>query len=262
MAYVWHRIALMLALLAIALPVQAQPVSVDDVPTVTPYRPSVSTPAALSAPGWIEAELGGLHAQGGTSARQDSVPYTIKLAFSPDWGVRLGGNAYIRNTDPDGNETSGFGDAAIILKRRFGIDDASAFGIEAGANIPTARAGLGSGKADYALNGIYSADLGTYHTDVNVLLTRIGALDPGQRHLQTGWAAALSRQLDDRWGVVGEFSGTRQDGAQSAAQFLVAASYSVSRMMVVDFGVTRGLTSASASWTVLTGITVLVARLF
>src|SRR4029077_20998047 len=171
--------------------------------------------------------------QGGTSANQDSVPYTLKLAFSPDWGIRIGGNAYIRNTDFDGRETRGFGDTAIILKRRFGVDDASAFGIEAGTNIPTAKAGLGSGKADYALNGIYSADLGAYHTDVNVLLTRIGAIDPGQGRLQTGWAAALSRQLDDHWGVVGEVSGTRQDGAPSAAQWLMAASYTVSRMLVV-----------------------------
>ena len=32
--------------------------SAEDQPSVTPYRPSVSTPAILSAPGWIELEAG------------------------------------------------------------------------------------------------------------------------------------------------------------------------------------------------------------
>src|SRR5690349_17980857 len=71
----------------------------DDQPSVTPYRPSVSTPAALSAPGWLEIEGGALFARGTGDTRRDSLPYTLKLAFSPDWGVRLGGEAWVRQTD-------------------------------------------------------------------------------------------------------------------------------------------------------------------
>ena len=231
-------------------------------PAVTPYRPSVSTPAALSAPGWLELEVGGLHAHDGSSARRDSLPYTLKLAFSEDWGVRLGGEGWVRQRDEAGKRLSGGGDTNIVLKRRFGIDDTAAFGLEAGATLPTARTGLGTGKSDYSVNGIYSADLGRYHTDLNLVTTRAGQVDPGVSRTQLLWAASLSTPLSDRWGVVGELSGTRQRGTDHTAQFLAAASYSVSRSLVLDAGLSRSLRSGAPAWTGFAGLTVLLGRLF
>jgi len=37
-------------------------------------------------------ELGGLH-QHAADARRDSLPWLLKLAFNPQWGVPLGGEA-------------------------------------------------------------------------------------------------------------------------------------------------------------------------
>ena len=65
-------------------------VAAEDPPSVTPYRPSVSTPAALSAPGWMEVEAGVQINRGNAPARRDSLPYTLKLAFTPDWGIQIG----------------------------------------------------------------------------------------------------------------------------------------------------------------------------
>src|SRR5947209_20559582 len=73
-----------------------------DTPSATPYRPSVSTPAALSAPGWIEVEAGLQHDHDGAVARRDSAPLTVKLAFTPDWGVRLGIDAGVLSRADDG----------------------------------------------------------------------------------------------------------------------------------------------------------------
>ena len=148
-----------------------------DEPTAVPYRPSVSTPAALSAPGWLEVEAGLLHQHAGEGERRDSLPVTLKLAFTPDWGVRVGTDAWVRSRAAgDGRRESGYGDTAIVLKRRFAVDEAQAFGLEAGAVLPTARRrdlGSGSGKADYGLNAIYSADFGDgWHTDINLAGTR------------------------------------------------------------------------------------------
>jgi hypothetical protein len=56
-------------------------------PAVTPYRPSVSTPAALSAPGWLEAEAGFLRVGNSGVNLRESFPYSLKLAFSADWGI-------------------------------------------------------------------------------------------------------------------------------------------------------------------------------
>lgn len=231
-------------------------------PSVTPYRPSVSTPAALSAPGWVELELGGLRVNGPGTSRRDSLPYTIKLAFSEDWGIRIGGDAGVRQQDETGQRISGGGDTGVVLKRRFAVDDASAFGFEAGATFPTARTGLGSGKSDYSLNGIYSADLDRYHTDINLVLTRVGQVDAGVSRNQALWAASLSRAITDRWGVVGELFGTRQRGSESTAQLLAAASYNVSPSLTLDAGLSRSIRSGGPDWSMFAGLTVLLGRLF
>ena len=236
-----------LALAAAAACAQAQ---LDEAPAATPYRPSVSTPAALSAPGWLEIEAGALHARASLDARRSSLPYTFKIAFTPDWGLRFGGEAWVRQRDAAGQRLDGGGDASVVLKRRFAVDDASAFGIELGATLPT------------ALTGIYSADLGEYHTDLNLGLTRVGLAETGVGRMQTLWAASLSRALNDQWGLVGELSGTRRSGTDSTSQFLFAASYSVSRALSLDAGLARSLRSGAPDWSVFSGFTLLAARLF
>jgi len=234
----------------------------DDEPTATPYRPSVSTPAALSQPGWLDAEFGWQRSKGGDAVRRDSLPYTLKLAFSPDWGIRLGGELQVINKDLDGNRLSGVGDTVFVLKRRFAIDEEKAFGLEAGVKSPTAKDGLGSGKADQWLNGIFSADIGKQHLDINLIQARIGGISPDEGRWQTTLATALSRSLNDRWGIVGELSGSRQSGTPSTAQFLTAASYNFSKRVVFDMGLSAGLTHASSDWTVFTGVTVLLGKVF
>ncbi len=230
------------------------------VPSVTPYRPSVSTPAQLSAPGWLEGEFGGLRIRDTSAERRDSLLYTFKYAFSPDWGLRIGGEAQVRYNDGQGLRLTGGGDTALILKRRFAIDDASAFGLEAGANFATARTGLGtgSGKTDYSLAGIYSADLGDWHTDLNLIGTRFGQVGLGQNRWQSTWAASLSHPISENWGLVGELSGTYQRGAPSTSQFLAGFSYSLSKRTVFDFGAAAGLNRASPNWSAFGGVTVLL----
>ncbi|MDB5820932.1 MAG: hypothetical protein JWQ11_4572 [Rhizobacter sp.] len=233
----------------------------DDSPSVTPYRPSVSTPAALSAPGYLELEAGMIRSSGG-APRVDGVPFTLKLAFSPDWGVRLGGDARVGQDDGNGGRIHGFGDTSLIVKRRFAIDDASAFGLEAGVTPPTGKRGIRNDATDYTVTGIYSADFAGLHSDLNLGATRIGAPAADASRTQANWAASLSKNLTERWGVVGELSGTRQRGADGTAQFLVAASYNVSKTLTLDAGVARSLRSSSPDWSVFTGLTVLGPRLF
>lgn len=234
----------------------------DDRPSVTPYRPSVSTPAALSAPGWLEIEAGALHARASGSEHRDSLPYTLKLAFTPDWGVRVGGDAWVRQTDDSGHRTSGGGDGSVVLKRRFAINDTSAFGLEAGATLPVGRHGITSDSSDYSLNAIYSADIGDYHTDLNLVSTRIGSVDAGVSRAQKLWAASLSKSLDEHWGIVGELSGTQQHGTESSSQVLFAASYNISKSLALDAGVARSIRSGVANSSVFTGLTMLLGRLF
>jgi hypothetical protein len=252
-----------LALLAMTTLACASASAAEDVPTVTPYRPSVSTPAGLSAPGWLEVEAGVQRSRADDPQRRDTLPYTLKLAFTPDWGIRIGGDAFVRQLNADGSRVNGAGDTAVVLKRRFAVDGASAFGAELGVTFPTARRDLGSGHTDVGVNGIYSADFGSkWHTDVNATATHLGGADLGTSSWQRGWAAALSRNLTDKWSVVGELSGTQRGGAGRTSQALAAASYSVSPALVVDLGASKGLSAASGGWSVFTGMTFLAARVF
>jgi hypothetical protein len=255
--------ALQVAAAVVAMGGLATTAFAEDVqPSVTPYRPSVSTPAALSAPGWLEVEAGVQSDRGDASVRRDSLPYTLKLAFTPDWGIRLGGEAWVHTRDEVGNAVSGAGDTSVTLKRRFAIDDAHAFGLEAGATFPTGHAGISGEKTAYTVNGIYSADIGDFHTDINLAATRLGLADPGASRTQMLWAASLSGAVNDRWGWVGELSGTHQGGAGSQSQVLGAASYNASKTMTLDAGLSRALGSGERRWSVFAGMTVLMARLF
>ena len=255
------RPALIAAILGSALGVSAARAQDEDTPAVTPYRPSVSTPAELSAPGWLEFEGGWQRAAGaGGPARRDSLPWTAKLAFTPDWGLRVGGEAWVEQRDDSGTSLRGSSFGSIVLKRRFGIDEQSAFGLEAGVTLPWGRRGLASDKSDLTATAIYSADLGDWHTDLNLAATHLGAADPGTGTTQALWAGSLSLTLNDRWALGGELSGTHQRGLSNASQGLLSASYTVSKALVLDTGFSRGI--GSSGWQVFAGFTVLGLKLF
>ncbi|MES2105463.1 MAG: transporter [Pseudomonadota bacterium] len=233
----------------------------DDDAGVLPYRPSVSSPAQLPQPGQLEFELGGLSSKSGDS-RRDSLPYLFKLAFNPQWGLLFGGEAYVSARDDSGNRARGLGDSNLVLKRAFLVDDATAFGLEFGAKLPTAKDSIGSGSADYSVNGIYSQDMGKLHMDLNLNFSKLGGVDAGTSRVQSGLSSSFSLPIADQWGTNFEWSGTRRSGVGSTAQLLGALTYSPSKRMTVDFGVIRGLNKASPDWALFTGIVVPVARLW
>jgi len=108
------------------------------------------------------------------------------------------------------------------------------------------------------LNGIYSADLGAYHLDANLSVTRLGIADAGESRNQYGWAAAVSRPVNDTWGVAVELAGSTRRGADDTAQLLGALSYNWSKHVVLDVGAAFGLNKATPDTTVFAGAVVLL----
>jgi hypothetical protein len=249
------------ALFALSLSALALPCMAQDEPPITPYRPSVSSPAQLPAPGQLEMEIGGLSSKS-DDGRRNSLPTTFKLAFSPEWGVVLGTEAFVSGPDGTGGRARGLGDTVLVLKRAFIIDDATAFGLELGAKVPTAKDSIGSGKADYDVNGIFSRDLGSVHMDTNLNFTRPGAYDPGSGRTQTGLSASFSTPVSAQWGLTWEWSGTRRSGADSTAQALLAASFSPSKRLTIDAGFAHGLNRATPDWSFFTGLVFPLAKLW
>ena len=196
---------------------------------------------------------------------RDSLPYSVKLALSPDWGVRVGGELWVHAPGDSGASLTGVGDTSLVLKRRFQIDEQSALGLEAGATLPSAHTGLhsGSGRSDYTFTGIYSSDFASHwHTDLNLGLTQQGLKTPGAAQQQVSWAAAVSHDLGAGWALAGELSGTRQTGATSTRQWLVAANFSPGSALTFDAGLAHTLGGAGPSWSVFSGATLPLAKIF
>ncbi|MES2128667.1 MAG: transporter [Pseudomonadota bacterium] len=242
-------------ILAPLLLLAAASVHADEVP-VAPYRPSVSSPAQLPVAGQLEFEAGGLH-QRSDGAHRNSLPYLFKLAFSEQWGVLVGGEAYV--SDGTGH---GVGDTSLVLKHAYIVDEATALGLELGAKLPTAKDSIGSGKADYSVNGIVSRDIGAVHMDVNLNLTRFGLSDPDAGRTQGGASASFSTPLAGQWGVTGELSGTRRSGAPGTAQVLLAFSFAPTKRLVIDIGMAHGLNHASTDWQFFSGMVLPMAKLW
>ncbi|USX25286.1 transporter [Oxalobacteraceae bacterium OTU3CINTB1] len=246
-------------LIALAMGALAVPAIAQDGPPITPYRPSVSSPAQLPAPGQLEFELGGLSTKTDDD-RRASLPYTFKLGFNEQWGVVVGGEAYVSARTDGEPRQRGVGDTTLELKRAFLIDDHTAFGLELGVKLPTAKDSIGSGRSDVVLNGIYSQDMGIVHMDANLNATRLGADEAGSGRIQKGWSASFSAPVSEKWGVTTELSGTHRRGQGNTAQLLVAATYSPTKRLTIDWGVARGLTPASPDWSLFSGIVLPLAK--
>ena len=242
----------------------APPASAEELPSVTPYRPTVSNPAALSQPGWLEFETGLNTSKASDDSSRDNLPYLLKFAFTDSFGVLLGGDAYIDQTDLAGEKLSGAGDTLLLLKQKWDAseDGSSAYGVEYGFKSPTAKDGLGTGKTDYLVNGIYSTELSGDTIDLNLNLTVLGEAQVGEERQQWGWATTWSRPLNDTWGVAAELSGTLRQGAETSNQFLGAVSYNMNRRVVWDAGFTAGISPAAPKWGAFVGVSVLAAKLW
>lgn len=79
-----HRLAPTLLLLS------CSGVYSDELPSVTPYRPTVSNPAELSAARHLEIEAGFEYVNGGGLKERLATPVTLKYAFNRDWGIMFG----------------------------------------------------------------------------------------------------------------------------------------------------------------------------
>ncbi|TAN51234.1 MAG: transporter [Methylococcaceae bacterium] len=239
----------------------ASPAWPDDEPEATPYRPTVSNPAQLSTPGYFEMELGWERIQGGSdNRRKTGLPALLKYAFTEDIGIMVGSTLHNDQTGYDGYRVTGAGDTSLVLKQKWDMSETTALGLELSAMVPSAKPGIGDGKTNYTANGIYSMDIAGNAIDINVGLTSLGAISPGESRYLWAWQAAIDHPLTERWGVALEFSGTARDEAHPTTQILVSSSYQVHRRVVLDAGMSRGMTHASQDWSAFAGITVLVGK--
>jgi hypothetical protein len=231
-------------------------------PSATPFRPTVTSGANLSAPGWLELEFGGQRLVGNGADQRNSWPYLLKYSLNDRFALLLGGDAYVTTAPAQTSQLGGPGDTTLTLKYRApDAVEGKSFGLEATVKLPTAAEGIGSGARDYSLKGIVGIDLQNgFHLDTNLMATQLGAVPVDQSNYQWTWAAAMSRQFGDAWTLAGDISGTNQKGMPSTAQFLSAVSYSATRRLVIDGGFAVALNSNTPKFTIFSGLTVLIGK--
>lgn len=238
--------------------VLALPAAAAEELSATPYRPTVSNPAALPAPGHLELEFGAVNARGGEARVRNVLPVLAKYAFSDSFGVLIGGEPRVSLTNHDGERITGAGDTTLQFKFKHALNRDSALGLEAGFKADTAKAGIGSGRTDYLLNGIYSREIGGFALDVNLGYTRFGVTDPtGESRSGMAWAAAMGRPLNEDWGIAFELAGAARRYQRGYSQFMVALSYNLSKQVVIDGGVAFGLSANAPERTLMIGMTIL-----
>lgn len=225
---------------------------------VTPYRPTISNPAELSALRHVELEFGAQSTQPGQTVERDSLPFLLKYPFAEQWGLMVGGEAWINSRDQDGT-VSGFGNTAVMLKHYHPLSQTLAVGIEAGAILPSARSSLGQGRTDYLTNLIVSQDIADLRIDINAGVTRRGFKQAGVERFMYNWAIAASQMFTQRWGIAGEFSGLLAEQQAASSQFLTSFNYQVTPAVVVDFGGSIGMTEATDDYVIFTGVSWLLA---
>lgn len=235
------------------------PVSAEEV-SVTPYRPTVTNSAGLSAPGWLELETGVIAQNNKDGSKQQALVFLAKLAFTPDFGVLLGADADVSRTDVDTNRVSGTGDTAFFLKHRFVMNDDAALGCEYGFKAPTTTTNLGGSKRDLVLNGIYSRNIRGHSLDMNMNVTKLGDALASESAYQYGWSGTVFRPVDDKWGVMVELSGTARNGSIPENQWLVAGSYALSNKVVFDAGLSAGINSVSHRVALFGGVSMLLGK--
>ncbi len=246
-------------------------------PAADPARPTVTNPAHIPPPGYLQFEQGLLEAAGSPGLdSQFSLVQTTKLSLNHRILIQAGDQPFA-HTSPRSNDT---GD--LTLGAQFLFNDEE----EGHSNIPTIAIGyngrIRSGTAPNLDTGGYSnsvlllvsGDLFGLHYDTNYLFNeQPGDPSPrtGQtvRRLQFGQTLSVTRQITkpfsltaELWHFTQPLVTTDRSGLPSprsnAVGFLLTPGYTLRPNIVLDCGFDRGLTSTSTIWEGFAGITYLL----
>jgi hypothetical protein len=243
---------------------QAQGVDKTDTspPAVNPGRPTVTDPAALTAPGWLEMELGGL--KNLDHDRTFSTPFVLKLTSSNNrLQYRLGADGLIF----PGLGANGFGDTNAGLQYLFAPQSKARFDLagRVAIKIPTAPPFLGTRKVDYNVLFLASRDFSpSVHGDFNLglsNLSRQGA--PGTDNQFVATASFTLPIKGGRWQYTNEIVyASPIEGQRSLVTTMHGFTYAVHRYDVYDIAVQWQLHGDSANLQLLFGKTFFLGHLF
>src|SRR5215469_9858430 len=266
----WHAhnagvtaLAVLFSLLVFSQPVQSQVASTPDdpQPVANPGRPTVSTPATLTPVGYYQFETGVLGAEkSGEFANRTGIESVVKLSIQKRFELIVQTEPMVfsdlgSRTDAEPGEVF-VGVQAVIHRGEGSNPTVSVSYFRRLYASPAPELDIGTNRQSALL--LASFDLRKFHVDTNAIATE-QIFDAGGVHrMQFGQTLSISHPLTARLAMSGEiwhFSQPLIGG--NAVGLLFAPSYSVNRVLVLDGGFNRGLTSTSTRWEVFVGFTYL-----
>jgi hypothetical protein len=237
---------------------------------IKPSRPTVANPAEIQKAGVLQVEFGYDDLFRSDEFRaQHTAPLTLRFAAAERLLLEVNLDAVKFETDEaTRRRETGVGDTRIGFQL-VALEDAEAHPALAFAyalKLPTAseEKQLGTGRFDHKITLLLSKKFGQ-KTDLDfngAFLVNGREGEPGWEHGGLG-AFSVSRELDNDWGVEGEFVGTSLDDVVPRGLYaLGAVTRKIGRRARLDWGARFGLDPAAPRFGLFAGMTVGVTRPF
>ncbi|HLJ85318.1 MAG TPA: hypothetical protein VKZ53_00765 [Candidatus Angelobacter sp.] len=230
-----------------------------------PGRPTVSTPATLSPPGYLQIETGVLGAEkSGEFSNRTGIETVLKLALTRRIELVAQTEPMVfsdlgQSTDREPGEV--FAGIQMVLHKGEGSQPTLSVGYFRRLYAsPAPELDIGTNRQSMLL--LASFDFGKFHVDANAIATEQITDKAAVHRAQFGQTFSVSHPLARHFGISGEvwsFSQPLLVGSH-AVGILLAPTYTVNRFLVLDGGFNRGLTGTSTRWEGFMGLTYLLPK--
>lgn len=255
---------------------------VDSTPAADPARPTVTNPAHIPPPGYLQYEQGFVQANDSPNLqRQFSIVQTTKLSLIHHFMLQVQSQPIAHSVLPPATNDTGdliLGAQVLFTDREEGHSRTPTLALAYNRRVRTGTSpDLDIGSYSQGLTFLGSGTNYGIHYDANVVFNEqqsINLAGNAIHRAQFGQSLALTRQLTKNASFSGELwhftqpflSASRNNfpvDRANAVGLLFAAGYTLRPNLVLDAGFDHGLTSTSTNWQGFAGFTYLLPhRLF